>query len=133
MSQVISERIAESPRAVYLKCCEDGKLGYQVSVANGEPVFFPRVTQPGTGNTDLEWRESTGFGVVYATTTVRPRGESPHNVSMIELDEGFRMMSTVVGTEPELVAVGDRVQLTMQPLGVDGGPLPAFTIVEDAR
>ncbi len=124
-------RIEESPRATFLAYAARGQLGYQVAKGSGRPVFFPRVTEPVTGDTDLEWRVSMGIGTVYATTTVRPRGDEPHNVSMVDLDEGFRMMSTVTGTAPDDVRVGQRVRLVMLPLGPDGAELPAFELLEE--
>ena len=129
----ITARIEESPRAAYLRHAAEGTLGYQVSASTGTPVFFPRIVQPGTGATDLEWRASSGEGTVYAATTVRTRGEEPHNVSIIELDEGFRMMSSVVDVDPAEVVIGARVRLVMRPLGADGADLPAFELAEGER
>ena len=58
--------------------------------AAGRPVFQPRVGPS-------EWRVSAGLGTVYSTTTVHRRGEEPRDVSLVDLDEGFRMMTTVRG------------------------------------
>jgi uncharacterized OB-fold protein len=43
----------------------------------------------------------------------------------VELDEGVRLLSNVVGCPPEGVAVGVRVQVTWEPLS-DGRRLPLF-------
>lgn len=90
-----------SPAEVFAEHCARGELAYQLD-AGGRPVFYPRVGE-------LEWRVSEGRGTVYATTTVRRRGEDPHDVSLVDLDEGFRMMSRVVGVAPEDVRIGMRV------------------------
>ena len=82
-----------SPLQRYLRHLENGELAYQYSPAADRPVFFPRVACPYTGNEDLEWRVSSGRGVVYATTTVHPASGDPYNVSLIDCREGFRMMS----------------------------------------
>lgn len=74
-----------SPRARFEAGCQQGVLLYQW---DGERAVFPPRALPG-----LEWRESAGRGTVYATTTIRPRGGEPRVVSLIDLDEGFRMMS----------------------------------------
>jgi uncharacterized OB-fold protein len=120
-----------SPRAVFLKHCEEGQLAYQVSCKNGLAFFYPRVVQPQTGNTDLEWSISGGLGRVYATTTVRHRGAEPHNVSMIEMDEGFRLMSTVKDVNPDEVRVGMRVRVEMDRFGPEGTMLPTFVSTEE--
>ena len=78
-----------APAHLFAEHCARGELAYQVDGA-GRPVFHPRVGP-------YEWRISAGLGTVYATTTVHRRGEDPHDVSLIDLDEGFRMMSTVRG------------------------------------
>jgi acetyl-CoA acetyltransferase len=64
---------------------------------------------PFTGSTDLEWRVSAGLGTVYSTTVVHPVDGKPFNVALIDLDEGFRMMSRVEDIAPADVAVGMRV------------------------
>ena len=74
---------------IYAGHLERGELAYQVD-DEGNAVFPPRVGP-------YEWRVSAGTGTVYATTTVRRRGEEPYDVSLIDLDEGFRIMSRVRG------------------------------------
>ena len=38
------------------------------------------------------------------------RREAAHDVSLVDLDEGFRMMSEVVGIDPADVRIGMRVR-----------------------
>jgi uncharacterized OB-fold protein len=52
-------------------------------------------------------------------------GREPYVVALIDLDDGVRVMSTVVGTDPWSVAVGDRVALSWEPLS-DGRQLYVF-------
>jgi len=49
-------------------------------------------------------------GVVHATTVVRPRGEEPYNVCLVDLDNGVRVMGRVEGLAPQDVTIGLRVQ-----------------------
>jgi uncharacterized OB-fold protein len=128
MTDVLQDRIEESPRATYLAYAAQGILAYQ-RASDGRAVFYPRLAQPGTGDTDLHWAESAGLGTVYAATTVRPRDGEPYNVSMIEIDEGFRLMSAVVDAEPGDVRIGARVSVVMRPLGADGALLPVFELI----
>ena len=48
-------------------------------------------------------------GVVYSTTTVHAR-EGAYNVCLVDLDDGGRMMSTVVGIDPDDVRIGMAVR-----------------------
>jgi uncharacterized OB-fold protein len=52
-------------------------------------------------------------------------GREPYVVALIDLDDGVRVMSTVVATDPWSVAVGDRVVLRWEPLS-DGRRLYVF-------
>jgi uncharacterized OB-fold protein len=52
-------------------------------------------------------------------------GREPYAVALVDLDEGVRMMSEVVGGDPWTVAVGDAVTLRWEPLS-DGRQLPVW-------
>jgi hypothetical protein len=112
--------LERSPADVYAEHCRRHELAYQLD-AVGRPVFRPRVGH-------AAWRVSAGRGAVYATTVVRDRDRPPRNVVLVDLDEGFRMMSTVVGIAPDAVAIGMRVRLAWRdPAGADDGPpVPVF-------
>lgn len=79
----------------------------------------------------MEWSESSGRGTVYATTAVYRRDEAPYNVALIDLDEGFRMMSRVEGIPAENVEVGMRVNLSIR--YENEGPVAAFEVGEGDR
>ena len=126
-----SEEIRKSlsPLETYLSYCRRGHLAYQVT-EDGEAVFFPRVIAPQSGR-PLAWRVSEGTGTVYATTVVYRRDEEPLNVALIDLDEGFRMMSRVEGVDPTAVRIGDRVRVKIQEGDDSEPPLPLFVPMGD--
>jgi uncharacterized OB-fold protein len=101
-----------APQAELRARYERGELAFQ-STADGKPVFPPRLRAPGDGG-ELRWETSAGWGEVFATTVVRRRGEDPRNLAIVELDEGFRMMSRVVGCPPDEVRIGMRVQVEFE-------------------
>ena len=108
----MSDAGRDPPEAELRARYERGELGYQVT-CRGKPVFPPRLRAPGGGG-ELRWETSTGAGEVFATTVVHRRGEDPRNLAIVELDEGFRMMSRVVGCPPEKVRIGMRVQVEFE-------------------
>jgi uncharacterized protein len=118
-----------SPLQRYLTHLENGELAYQYSPAADRAVFYPRVACPYTGNENLEWRVSSGRGVVYATTTVHPASGDPYNVSLIDCREGFRMMSRVEGISSPDVKIGMEVVLRVIPQSGDEPPVPVFVPV----
>jgi hypothetical protein len=95
-----------------------------------QPIWFPRAICPRCSGSDIEWREASGRGFVYALTvehTAQTRAlAAPYVVALVELDEGVRFLSNVVGCPPEEVAVGTAVQVTWELLS-DGRHLPLFT------
>ena len=115
----------EAPVTVYRTYLEEGKLGYQRCGSCSRVVFHPRVICPFCGSADLAWKESSGAGTVYATTAVAHRGGEPHNVAMVDLDEGFRMMSRVEGVPAEEVKVGERVRFEARNTD-EGEPVAVF-------
>ena len=83
----------------------------QRSRTSGRAFFYPRVVEPGTGSTDLEWIEASGRGEVYATTVQRAKDRADDiNVALIDLAEGPRMMSRVDGIAPADVRIGMQVE-----------------------
>jgi uncharacterized OB-fold protein len=121
---------AEAPAAAYRRHLQNGKLGYQRCGACSAAVFYPRVLCPVCGGDALEWRESAGSGTVYATTAVYSRDRDPRSVVLVDLDEGFRMMSRVEGVRAEDVEVGTRVRFEVRQEGEDG-PVAVF-VLEDS-
>ena len=68
----------------------------------------------------MEWLEASGKGVIYTYTVVhRPPTQTfdedvPYTVALVELDEGVRMMSTIIGIEPQDVRVNMRVEVVFE-------------------
>lgn len=113
-----------APLEVYLAHLARGELAFQ-RTRDGTPVFFPRLAAPRSGETDLQWHVSAGLGTVYSMTTVHPKGEPAYNISLIDMDEGFRLMSRVEGVDAASVRIGMRVRVRITQDG-DGTPLPVF-------
>jgi uncharacterized protein len=124
------DKAPASPLATYLAYLDRGQLAYQFSPEADAPVFFPRVICPQTGSANLEWRISAGLGTVHATTVVHPQQGTPYNVALIDVDEGFRLMSRVEDVPPEQVRIGMRVQFRVHRSGGDEPPCPVFAPVD---
>jgi uncharacterized OB-fold protein len=123
---------ATSPLGTYLEYLAKGELAYQFNPEANAAVFYPRVICPITGSDRLEWRVSKGMGTVYATTVVFPQQGAPYNVALVDIDEGFRMMSRVEDIAPLDVRIGMRVRFRPHPAEGDEPPYPVFTPAEGA-
>jgi uncharacterized protein len=110
----LSQDVTLAPAITFRRYLENGKLGYQRCADCSAAVFYPRVLCPVCGSGALEWRESAGRGTVYATTAVHSRNRDPRNVVLVDLDEGFRMMSQVEGVPAEEVEIGTRVRFEVR-------------------
>jgi uncharacterized OB-fold protein len=119
-----------SPQTMYLEHLEKGELGYQFSPEADAAVFYPRVICPFTGSDRLEWRVSKGLGTVHATTVVYPQKGDPYNVALIDIDEGFHMMSRVEDIPALDVRIGMRVKFRVHRAEGDEPPYSVFTPAE---
>ena len=99
------------PEKDYIGFLKQGRFMIQRCKDSGRHIFYPRVAEPMTGSTNLEWVEASGRGTVYSTTVVRQKPPTPsYNVALIDLAEGPRMMSRVEGIAPEAVRIGMAVK-----------------------
>jgi uncharacterized protein len=129
MSQAIAAAAlsGESPYATYCRFLRQGRLAYQFSEQAGVAVFYPRAVSPFGIADQLQWRLSAGLGTVYSSTFVGVKDGTDYNVSLIDCDEGFRLMSRVEGIAPNEVRIGMRVALRVAvPVDADDDPYPVF-------
>ncbi len=79
----------------------------------------------------LEWQEQglAGTGSLYSYAVLHhPRSaalEYPLLVVLVDLDEGVRIVTNLVGIEPADVRIGMRVAVDFVPTN-DGGTVPVF-------
>ena len=114
------------PEAQYHAHLSQGKFMIQRSRSSGRYVFYPRVAEPGSGSSDLEWVEASGFGTVYSITVNRTRA-GDYNVALVELDEGPRIITRIEGVET--VPVGTRVKARITK--IDGEPAVVFDVASE--
>ncbi|WP_243405114.1 Zn-ribbon domain-containing OB-fold protein [Pelagivirga sediminicola] len=101
------------PDARWQAALSEGVFTIQHCDACGAAQFPPAVTCRACHGGALSMVSASGKGAVYSTTTVRSR-EGAHNVSIIELAEGPRMMASVEG-DPEAVRIGQAVTARVAP------------------
>lgn len=77
----------------------------------------------------LTWERSSGHGTIYSWTTVwRPQTPAftvPYTAIIVELDEGWHLLSNLIGCDHEDAAIGMRVEVVFHPLD-DQITLPYF-------
>lgn len=122
-------RFPEPDTQPFWEATKDHELRYQVCDDCGGIVFHPRRHCTHCLSLNLSWRTSAGKGAVYSYSVVRQtyhpafKALVPYIVAWVDLDEGFRMMSNVVGIEPDAVRAGLRVRVSWQDQGELALPL----------
>ncbi len=111
----MSEAGEAGPEARWRAHLAEGRFMIQRDPATGEAVFPPRAVAPGKGGA-LDWVEASGRGEVHAATVMRRRPEQGGDVGLclVELAEGPKMMTRVVGTPPEAVRIGMPVRAKIE-------------------
>ena len=78
-----------------------GELRYQRCANCGAPVFNPAPLCRACTSTDLDWQVSAGLGTVYSWTIchrpMSPDLVTPYTPVIVDLDEGYQMLSNLVG------------------------------------
>jgi hypothetical protein len=96
---------------------EQGRLSVQRCLDCGHLRFPVQSLCPRCLSSRLEWTELSGRGEVFASIVYHRafhpayRGDTPYNLVIVQLDEGPRMFSNVVGEDAGAVAVGDRLDV----------------------
>jgi uncharacterized OB-fold protein len=124
----------------FWEATREGRLLVQWCARCDRGVFYPRAFCPycaGMGWAEvggpLEWREASGRATVHAAV-VEHRPElagatfadgAPFCIALVDLEEGVRMMTNIVGCPPDDVRSGMAVTVTWEPLS-DGRQLALF-------
>ncbi len=84
------------------------------------------------------WTPVSGRGTVFAYVVFHNayhpgfKGDLPYNVALVQLEEGPRMYSNVVGTPNDQVRVGDALEVVFDPVTPDI-TIPRFRLRQGAQ
>lgn len=108
--------------APYFDAAREGRLVLQRCPRDGF-FFYPRSRCPVCLGDDWKWEQVSGRGTVYSFTVDRAgldpaqRAHLPLVVAAVELEEGPRLTTRIVGCRPEEVSVGMPVEVRFEDLG----------------
>ncbi len=111
---------------------KEKKLLLQYCTETKQYQHYPRAVSNYTGKANLEWRESSQKGAIYAMTLTRvpqPGFEerAPYPIVTVDLDEKVRMIGLLLNCKPEEAKIGDRVKVCWEVIG-EGQNYPAFEL-----
>ena len=107
--------------ATFWDGCKEGELRYQRCTACQAAIFNPTHVCRVCTSRELAWEVSAGLGTVYSYTIchrpMTPQFTDIYAPIIVDLDEGYQMLSDLVGCSAEDVRVGMRVRVLFHSIG----------------
>jgi uncharacterized OB-fold protein len=103
--------------------------------ACGEAHYYPRPFCPRCGSVDVRWEDASGRATLYTWSVVHQndlppfRDKVPYVAAVVDLEEGPRMMTNVVGVAADHLRVGMSLVVDFEELA-DGFQAPVFRPVD---
>jgi uncharacterized OB-fold protein len=127
-------RFPEPDTEPFWEATKRHELTYQTCNSCNGVIFFPRRHCTACGSDDTTWNVSKGDGAVYTFSVVMQsrhpafKDLGAYAVAYVDLDEGFRIMTNVVGVDDPVndIQCGMRVKLCWEDQGEGRISLPMF-------
>ena len=127
-------RFPEPDTEPFWEATKRHELVYQVCSSSGDVIFYPRKYCLFCGEDDIVWRTSKGEGEVYTFSVVMQSRHpafadlGPYAVAYVDLDEGFRIMTNIVGVDNPIedIKCGMLVKVRWEDQGEGEVSLPMF-------
>jgi uncharacterized OB-fold protein len=122
---------ARGRAAEFYAFCKQHELRFQRCGDCGAWRHIPRDMCAKCGSFKWDWQPSSGRGKLFSwTTATQPMmpqfaGSVPYSPAVVELDEGVRMVTWLVGLKPEELALGMPLQVVFDDVTPDV-TLPKF-------
>ena len=101
----------------------EGELRIQRFTDDGSLVHPPANSNPNTGSFDYDWVVASGRGTLYSYAVPHypkiPSFDYPLIVGLVELEEGVRVVSNVVGVKPSQLEIGMPLEVCFPPTNSD--------------
>ena len=117
-------RVDEESKGFW-EACQRHELYIQECRACSTPRYYPRALCPTCLSSDIRWVLSSGRGTVYTYTVTYQnqapgfRDELPYILAYVELPEGVRLLTNIVGCSPEQVTIGMPVEVSFEDVTAD--------------
>lgn len=101
--------------------CDQGELRFQRCADCGAAVFIPAIVCRMCTSSDLRWEISTGLGTVYSYSIchrpMSPQFTDVYAPIIVDLDEGYQLLSNLVHCDASEAHVGMRVKVLFHAIG----------------
>ena len=129
--------VPDADSGPYWRAAHDGRLVVQRCEACGAHQLYPR-DRCRACRGPVQWVDASGRGTVHSFTVIRQnysrpfRDWIPYVVALVDLEEGPRVMTNIVGCAPEDVRIGLPVRATFEVVSDEAG-IALFTPEEPGR
>ena len=123
MDRVRPEPFVNADSKPYWSAAKEGRLVLQECADCGHVDFMPRHICPACWSDNRKWINAAGTGIIHSFSIVHRaplpafRDDCPYVVALIDLTEGARMMTNIVGEDALKVAIGDAVEICFEDRG----------------
>jgi uncharacterized protein len=101
--------------------CGRGELLFQRCKCCDKAMFPPALQCRYCGGSELGWETSGGKGSVYSWSVVwRPQIPAftiPYVAVIVDLDEGYQILSNIIGCDPADICLGMRLRVEFHEIG----------------
>ena len=128
---------AATPADIYRAALEEHRLTFQRCRECGHAWLPARADCPNCWSPDHEWEEASGGATVvswvkfHVAFDARFKGRTPYNVALVDLDEGPRLITNIIGLPAGEDIIGKRVTLVFEQ--DVGRELPRFRLAGEAQ
>ena len=117
--------------------CKQGRLLLQRCGDTGKPYFPPRPFSPYTGTRKVEVFEASGRATLHSYVIHHrpvPGFTPPYAIAVVQLEEGPRLMTNIVGVEqtPEALVLDMPLEVVFEPMDEEIS-LPLFRPAQGGR
>lgn len=122
----------------FWESCREGRLCLQRCGGCGHVRYPISPFCPRCLSGEFEWSAVSGRGTVFSYIVFHQayhpafKDDLPYNVALVQLDEGPRMYSNIVGTPNNEVRIGDPVEVVFDPV-TPQITIPRFRLRRAAR
>lgn len=89
--------------------------------------WYPRAICPHCASGETEWRPASGKGTIYSFSHMR-RVANPFTIAYVTLAEGPTMMTNIVESDVDKIAIGQPVELAIGARPGEDDLLPLFKL-----
>ena len=132
MAMQIPKPIPDGDSAPFWEGVNRGELLIQRCDDCSKHIFYPRSICPHCFSENISWVKSEGKGRIYSYTVVHRAfgpfaSDAPFTVGIVELDEGVRMTTRIIGNRED-IAIDRSVEVIFQQMDEDWS-LPYFKVL----